>query len=54
MLSVKQVLSTIFWVFGITQPGIEPWSPGALAKTLLIRPMAQWTFIGYLIPIPSL
>ena len=32
MLS-KAALSTIFWVFGMTQPGIEPWSPGPLAKT---------------------
>ena len=30
-----------FWVFGMTQPGIEPWSPGALVNTLLIRPMAS-------------
>ena len=30
----------------MTQPGIEPWSPGPLANTLLIRPMAQ-TFLKY-------
>ena len=35
----KVELSTIFWVFGMTQPGIEPWSPEPLANTLLIRPM---------------
>ena len=29
--------STIFWVFGMTRPGIEPRSPGPLANTLLIR-----------------
>ena len=28
--------STIFWVFGMTWPGIEPQSPGSLANTLLI------------------
>ena len=33
--------STIFWVFGMIQPGIEPQSPGPLANTLLIRPMAR-------------
>ena len=33
--------STIFWIFGMTQPGIEPWSPRPLANTLLIRPMAR-------------
>ena len=31
--------STIFWVFGMNQPGIEPWSPGPLANTLTIMPM---------------
>ena len=39
MLS-KEPSSSIFWVFGMTQPGIEPWSPRVLANTLLIRPMA--------------
>ena len=33
MLS-KEASSTIFWVFGMTRPGIEPWSPGPLANTL--------------------
>ena len=32
--------STIFWVFGMTQHGIEPQSPRPLANMLLIRPMA--------------
>ena len=32
--------STILRVFGMTRPGVEPWSPGPLSKTLLIRPMA--------------
>ena len=36
MLS-KAVSSTIFWVFGITGPGIEPRSPEPLANTLLIQ-----------------
>ena len=40
MLSVKQGgISIIFWVFGMTQPGIEPLSPGPLGNTLLIRPI---------------
>ena len=35
MLSVKQgVIKYHFKVFGMTQPGIEPRSPGALANTL--------------------
>ena len=38
MLS-KNASSTIFWVFGMTQPGIEPRSPGPLANTLTIMPM---------------
>ena len=28
----KAASSTIFWVFGITRPGIEPWSPSPLAN----------------------
>ena len=35
----KEVSSTIFKVFGMTQPGIEPRSPGPLANTLPTRPM---------------
>ena len=32
MLSVKQGgIKYHFWVFGMTQPGIEPWSPRPLA-----------------------
>ena len=38
------VLSTIFKVFGMTWPGIEPRSPGALANTL-----PTWTMSRYLI-----
>ena len=33
MLS-KEALSTIFWVFDMTQPGIELQSPEPLANTL--------------------
>ena len=35
----KEVSSTIFKVFGMTQPGIELRSPGPLANTLPTRPM---------------
>ena len=41
MLS-KAASSTVFWVFGMTRPGIEPRSPGPLVNTLLIRPMAPF------------
>ena len=40
MLS-KEVSSTIFKVFGMTQPGIEPRSPGPLANILPTRPMSR-------------
>ena len=33
--------STIFKVFGMTRPGIEPRSPEPLANILLIRSMAR-------------
>ena len=34
MLSVKQEgIKYHFWVFGMTQPGTEPWSPGPLVST---------------------
>ena len=36
----KESSSTIFWVFGMTQPGIEPRSPGPLANTLTTMPMS--------------
>ena len=38
MLS-KVVSSSIFKVFGMTRPGIEPRSPGPLANTLTAGPM---------------
>ena len=39
MLS-KEASSTIFWVFGMTRPGIEPNSPRAPVNTLTIMPMS--------------
>ena len=39
MLS-KVASSTIFWVFGMIRPGIEPRSPRPLANTLTIMPMS--------------
>ena len=39
MLS-KEASSTIFWVFGMIRPGIEPRSPGRLANALTARPMS--------------
>ena len=41
----KEVSSTIFKVFGMTQPGIELRSPGPLANTLPTRPMSQYIII---------
>ena len=41
MLS-KVVSSTIFKVFGMTRPGIEPRSPGPLANTLTAGPMSRF------------
>ena len=41
MLSVKQGgIKYHFLVFGMTQPGIEPRSPGPLANTLTIMPIS--------------
>ena len=37
----KEVSSTIFKVFGMTRPGIEPSSTGLLANTLPTRPISQ-------------
>ena len=37
----KEVSNTIFKVFGITQPGIEPQSPRPLANTLSTWPISQ-------------
>ena len=38
MLS-KAAPNTIFWVFGITRLGIEPWSPGQLVNISHILPV---------------
>ena len=46
MLSVKVASSTTLWVFGMTQPGIEPWSSRPLANTLLIRSLPMVWEIG--------
>ena len=40
MLS-KEASSTIFWVFGMTRPGIELRSSGPLANTLAVKQMEQ-------------
>ena len=45
MLS-KVVSSSIFKVFGMTRPGIEPRSPGPLANTLTAGPMSAPLHIG--------
>ena len=40
MLSVNKGASrTIFWVFSMTRPGIEPWFPRPLVNTLPTRPI---------------
>ena len=42
MLCVKKgVINYHFLVFGMTRPEIEPQSPGLLANTLIIRPIAH-------------
>ena len=38
----KKVSITIFKVFGMMRPGIEPRSPGPLANTLPTRPMSRY------------
>ena len=46
MLSAKQSgIKYHFWVFGMTQPRIEPQSPRPLANTLLVGPTSQSPFI---------
>ena len=40
MLS-KEISSTTFWVFGMTQAEIEPWSPRPLVNTQTIMPIGQ-------------
>ena len=42
MLSVEQGdTNNHFLVFGMTRPGIKPWSPGPLANILFFRQMAR-------------
>ena len=43
----KAAPNTIFWVFGMTWPEIEPWSTRPLVNTLLIRPIAQVYYTLY-------
>ena len=45
----KEVLSTIFKVFGMTRPGIKPTSPGSLANTLPTRTMSRYNNCSYLL-----
>ena len=40
----KNAPSTIFWVFGMSQPGFEPLSPRPLMNTLLLRPEISQIF----------
>ena len=41
MLS-KVESSTVFWVFGMTRPGIETQSPGSLANTIVLFNVIIW------------
>ena len=45
-LVIKEVSSTIFIVFGMMRPGIEPRSPGPLANTLPTKPMSWFIHIN--------
>ena len=38
--------STIFWVFGMTRPRIEPRSPESLANTLTTMPMSSKQYLS--------
>ena len=44
MLS-KELLNTIFWVFGMIQPGIELQFPEPLANTLAAKPIHKLIYI---------
>ena len=44
MLS-KEASTTIFWVFGMTRPKIDPRSPGPWVNSLLARPVDWYTNI---------
>ena len=41
----KEASSTIFWVFRMTRPGIEPRAPGPLANTLTVMLMSGNIYI---------
>ena len=43
----KVASSTIFWVFGMTQTGIEPRSPGSLANNLTLTPLFRQQLINH-------
>ena len=47
----KVASNTICWVFGMTQPGIEPRSPWPLANTLTIMTMSSILWFRVTIPI---
>ena len=44
----KEASSTFFRAFGMTQPGIQPSSPGTLVNTLTIIPMHRWLPQAYI------
>ena len=41
ILLSQEVSSTIFWVFGLNRPGIEPRCPGPFVNTLTIMPISD-------------
>ena len=45
----KAASSTIFRVFSMTRPGIEPWSLGPLANTLTIMPNSKVLLFQFII-----
>ena len=47
----KAASNTIFWVFCMTRPVIEPRSPGPLANTLLIRPILLCHYHHHVVPL---
>ena len=51
LLSVKQggIKYHVFKVFGMTQPGIEPRSPGPLANTPPTRPISRFKWLANLV-----
>ena len=52
MLSIKQgSIKYHFWVFGMTQPGMEPRSPSPLANTQTIMPMSGFKYSSQILMI---